>query len=111
MPNIENGKRYQTVKNELQAQEGVVIVQETTTERVKNKKNSFYEETRIAVAPESEQNVSEFTATLLTGIEPIFRHEADNGRLRTFDTLGERHYRPVIIDVFPSVDAARSTDK
>lgn len=103
--NIENGYRYQAVKDGLAARPDVVVVNETTTDRFDNKKLNLYHEVAIAVAPVDPNNAEGFSASVLADIKPVFRQ---GEILKTFDTVGEREFRPISVTVYPSVEAAQA---
>jgi hypothetical protein len=102
--NIENGSRYRAVKEALAAESGVVVVREITTDRVNHRKSKLYHEVEIAVAPVDPENAAGFASSLLTDIKPVFRQ---GEALKTFDTLGEREFRTIHVQVYPNVEAAQ----
>jgi len=112
MSYMENGSRYTTVLEMLALQPDIIVVGSSKTDKVDGRKGVFYDEVSISIAPKfatlTNTELARFTEGLLPNLEPLFRHDGKSGRLRTFDKVGEKEFRTVSIQVFPSVSAAES---
>lgn len=102
---VENGRRFDAITEALQTRPDIVVVGSSVTERPDRKKNKTYLDTHISVIDESGtvnglfEGIPTFPVT-----QEVYGHTIQT--IRSFDTLGENSYRPIFVDVFPSVEVA-----
>ncbi len=107
MSNIENGFRYEAVKSALGQREDVSVVRETILSRHDGKKGILYDETSIVIAPKEGAIESAAFPEFVEGLLDIKPSMIRGKTISTFDTLSERHKRPIRVEVFPSLEAAQ----
>lgn len=114
--------QYQRMKEALEAQEGIVVIDAVTQEpRFDGKKGVTYVPAIIRVAPNEAitdvTTLNNFSAGLLgDSTNNVYRFSGervtDEGQLvpspiRSFDVLGERTLQPIFVEVFSSQEAVK----